>query len=106
MHSIDGLYSSSYFQVFLAGAVEYTDYFSEEGEDIPNECPRFDTKQSDGEVPVILVVLNNLVVWMVSTRPPTSKSSSPFNNPLVTVLNFPITIGIIAISCSIAFSIP
>ena len=32
---------------------------------------------------------------MVSTRPPTSKSSNPFNNPLVTVPNAPITIGII-----------
>ena len=32
---------------------------------------------------------------MVSTRPPTSKSSSPFNNPLVTVPKVPITIGII-----------
>ena len=32
---------------------------------------------------------------MVSTRPPTSKSSSPFSNPLVTVTNAPITIGII-----------
>ena len=38
----------------------------------------------------ILAVLNNAVVWMVSTRPPISKSSSPFSNPLVTV-----TIGII-----------
>ena len=43
----------------------------------------------------ILAVLNNVVVWMVSTRPPTSKSSSPFNSPLVTVLNAPIAIGII-----------
>ena len=43
----------------------------------------------------ILAVLNNVVVWMVSTRPPTSKFSSPFCNPLVTVLNAPITIGII-----------
>ena len=32
----------------------------------------------------ILVVLNNVVVWMVSIRP-ISKSSSPFNNPLVTI---------------------
>ena len=40
----------------------------------------------------ILVVLNNAVVWMVSTRPPISKSSSPLSNPLVTV---PITISII-----------
>ena len=43
----------------------------------------------------ILAVLNNIVVWTVSTRPPTSKSSSPFSNPLVTVPNTPITIGII-----------
>ena len=39
--------------------------------------------------------LNNAVVWMFSTRPPTSKSSRPFNNPLVTVSKAPITIGII-----------
>ena len=43
----------------------------------------------------ILAVLNNAVVWMVSTRLLTSKSSSPFSNPLVTVPNSPITIGII-----------
>ena len=43
----------------------------------------------------ILAVFNNAVVWMVSTRPPTSKSFSPFSNPLVTVPNAPITIGII-----------
>ena len=45
----------------------------------------------------ILAVLNNAVVWMVSTRPPTSKSSSPFTNPLVTVPSAPITISIIVI---------
>ena len=49
-------------------------------------------------LPSILAVLNNAVVWMVSTRPPTSKSSSPFSNPLVTIPNAPITIGIIVIS--------
>ena len=43
----------------------------------------------------ILAVFNNAVVWMVSTRPPTSKSSRPFNNPLVTVPKAPITIGVI-----------
>ena len=43
----------------------------------------------------ILAVLNNAVVWMVSPRPPTSNSFSPFSNPLVTVPNAPITIGII-----------
>ena len=43
----------------------------------------------------ILAVLSNAVVWTVSTRPPTSKSSRPFNNSLVTVPKAPITIGTI-----------
>ena len=41
----------------------------------------------------ILSIFNNAVVWIVSTRPPTSKSSWSFNNPLVTVPKAPITIG-------------
>ena len=43
----------------------------------------------------ILAVLNNAVVWMVSTRPSTSKSFSPFNNPLDTVPKAPVTVGMI-----------
>ena len=43
----------------------------------------------------IPAVLSNAVVWIVSTRRPTSKSSRPFNNPLVIVPNVPITIGTI-----------
>ena len=43
----------------------------------------------------ILVVFNNAVVWMVSSRAPTSKSCSPFNNPLVSVSKSPISIGIV-----------
>ena len=43
----------------------------------------------------ILAVLSNAVVWIVSTRPPISMSSRPFNNPLVVVPNAPITIGTI-----------
>ena len=39
----------------------------------------------------ILAVLNSIVVWIISTRPPTSKSYSPFDNPLVTVPKAPIT---------------
>ena len=35
------------------------------------------------------------VVWMISTRLPTSKFSSPFSNPLVTVPKVPLTMGII-----------
>ena len=42
----------------------------------------------------ILAVLNNAVVLMVSTRPITSKSPSPFSNPFVIVPKVPITIGI------------
>ena len=40
----------------LAGAVEYTDCTSAEGQDPSptNECPWYDTKQSDGEVPAVL----------------------------------------------------
>ena len=43
----------------------------------------------------IMAVLINAVIWIVSTRPRISKSSCPFNNPLVTVPKSPITIGII-----------
>ncbi len=41
----------------------------------------------------ILTVLSNAVIWIVSSRPPTSNSSRPFNNPLVIVPKAPITIG-------------
>ena len=43
----------------------------------------------------ILAVLSNAVIWIVSTCPPTSKSSRLFNNPLVIVPKAPITIGAI-----------
>ena len=42
----------------------------------------------------ILAHLSNAVVWMVSTRLPTSKSPSLFINPLMIVPRAPITIGI------------
>ena len=54
----------------------------------------------------ILAVLSNVVVWMVSTRPPISKFSSTFNSPLVTVPNAPTTIVIIVIFMSHSFLIP
>ena len=52
----------------------------------------------------ILAVLNNVVVWMGSTRLPTSNSSSLFGKTLVTVPKAPITIRIM--SPSSIFSIP
>ena len=36
----------------------------------------------------ILAVLNKVVVWMVSTRPPISKSSGQFSNPNVPISLF------------------
>ena len=38
----------------LAGAVVYTGCISIERYDSLNECPRYDTKQSDGEAPLVL----------------------------------------------------
>ena len=43
----------------------------------------------------ILAVLNNVVVWMLSTRPLISTSSSPFYCLLLNVPKAPITIGVI-----------
>ena len=67
----------------------------------------FHSSLSDGKSPQdswnllsILAVLSNVVVWMVSTSPTISKSSSPFSNPLVTALNVPITSGIIVTGMS------
>ena len=51
----------------------------------------------------ILAVLSNAVVWIVSTRPPSSKSSRPFNNPLLIVPNAQLAKSLL--SCSTAFSI-
>ena len=55
----------------------------------------------------ILAVHNNAVVWIVSTRPPTSKFTNPFNSPLVSVPKAPITISIsVTFMCHSFFSIP
>ena len=55
----------------------------------------FEWQQVSRTLLSILAVLNNAVFWMVSPRPPTSKSSRSFNNPFLTVPKAPITIGII-----------
>ena len=39
-----------------AGAAKYTDCVSAEGQDSPNECPGYDTKQSDSEATVLLEI--------------------------------------------------
>ena len=48
--------------------------------------------------------LSNAAIWIVPTRPQTSKSSRPFNNPLVIVSKAPITIGTIVTFNSLARS--
>ena len=55
-----------------AGTVEYTDCISAEGVRLPNECPDiYDTKQSDGEVPVILTL------WGIRSTPLLSSFPGP-----------------------------
>ena len=54
----------------------------------------------------ILADLSNAVVWIVSTHPLISKSSSPFTNPLVTVPRAPVTIGITVTFMFHSFLIP
>ena len=53
----------------------------------------FEWQQNSRTHFTILAVLTISVVWMVSIRPPISKSSRHFNNPLVTVPKAAITIG-------------
>ena len=53
----------------------------------------------------MLAVFNNAVVWMVFTRPPTSKSSTPFYNPLAAVPKAPIRIDIIVTFIFFQFSL-
>ena len=36
------------------GATEFTDFISAEGQDSLNECPVYNTKQSEGEASVML----------------------------------------------------
>ena len=52
----NGIHRLSFTQ--LAGAIEYTNCFSAEWYNHPSpprhECPGYDTKQSDGEVPAML----------------------------------------------------
>ena len=50
-------------------AVDYTDCISAEGLDSPNECPVYDTKQSDDEAPVM--------IWWTQSAPSFSSLPGP-----------------------------
>ena len=62
--------------------------------------------QVSGTLLSILVYLNNAVAWMVSTRPPISKSSSPSTNPLVTVPRAQLQSVLPSLSCPTLFLFP
>ena len=56
-----------------AGTVEYTDCFSAEGQDLPNECPDKDTSLvSEGEAPIILEI------WRMQSTPSLPSLPGPF----------------------------
>ena len=89
------LHSSSYFQVFQSLYQSFGDctdyYYSFRVFHISVSKSPLVSKT----LLRILAFLSNAVIWIISTRPPTSKSSRPFNNPLVLVPKAPITIGTI-----------
>ena len=60
-----------------AGAVEYTDCTSAEESDPPKECPRYDTKQSDGEVLVMLEL------WAMQNTPSLPSLPGPLSPGVV-----------------------
>ena len=76
------------------GAVEYTDCISTEGEDSPNECPRYYTKQSDGEAPVMLEL------WEMRSTPLLPSLSGPLW-PGFVVPDRVISMGQIVLNCVI-----
>ena len=52
------------------GTVDYPNWFFAEGEDPPpNECPGYDTKQSDGEIPVMLELWRNAEYLCIAITP-------------------------------------
>ena len=56
----------------VAQSGEYNNCISAEGENSPNECPVYDTKQSDGEAPVMLKL------WGMQSTPLLPSLSGPF----------------------------
>ena len=61
------------FHAQSVGAIEYTDCMSAERQDTPKECPRYDIKQSDDELPgneeylFIAIAPRSTLAWSGST---------------------------------------
>ena len=60
-----------------AGVAEYTDCISTEGYDSPNECPGYDTKQSDGKALIMLEV------WRMQSTPSVPSLPGPLLHGVV-----------------------
>ena len=60
------------------------------------KSPQVSRKSQNGSFLSILADLNNMVIWMVSIRPPIFNSSSPLSEHLETVPITPLAIGITA----------
>ena len=52
-----------------AGTIEYTDCISAEESDSPNECPGYDTKQSDGKSSSNVNTLGNAKYPFIAMAP-------------------------------------
>ena len=65
-----------------AGAVEYTDRKSVEGQP-PHEFPGYDSKQTDGEVPVIPGALGNAGNTFISIAPRSPPAQNGSTDPWV-----------------------
>ena len=52
--SFSNYFQSKWILAQLVGTVEYTNFTLQKGKTPPNEFSGYDTKQSDGEVPVML----------------------------------------------------
>ena len=75
-----------------AGAVEYTDCITAVGYNSPNECPVYDTKQSDGEVPLMLEQ------WGMWSTPPLPFLPGPLW-PEVVALDRVLSMGQLELNC-------
>ena len=59
----------SIYQAQSAGVAEYTDSIIAESKTLSNECPRYDTKQSDGEFQVMLELWGMRSTPLLSSLP-------------------------------------
>ena len=68
-------YSTHNYVAQSAGAAEYTNCIAAEGLDTSSECPRYDTKQSDCEAPVMLEL------WVMLSTPFTAIAPRSYSGP-------------------------